>query len=165
MHGQNNSHTENSTDDGALADKLRHVPLNSVPDEHPSRRKSGEDDKKALPEVRISNEIDVPAGRFGWCIACRNTADLYCKDTRHPVCSAECKKKHIVEFNSLDGPPVDSLPNYTSSKEASLAVADAYHVFKAIVKLCIEDNTSKTTASQGSGPNDDFLLRTNIIGL
>ena len=46
MHGQNNSHTENSTDDGALADKLRHVPLNSVPDEHPSRRKSGEDDKK-----------------------------------------------------------------------------------------------------------------------
>jgi brefeldin A-inhibited guanine nucleotide-exchange protein len=28
-------------------------------------------------------------------MACRNKADRYCKDTRHPVCSYECKNKHV----------------------------------------------------------------------
>ena len=35
--------------------------------------------------------MEIPAGKFGWCIMCRGQANLYCKDTRHPVCSFECK--------------------------------------------------------------------------
>ena len=41
------------------------------------------------------NEQGIPAGKFGWCVCCRGTANLYCKHTRHPVCSFECKKQHI----------------------------------------------------------------------
>ena len=34
-------------------------------------------------------------GKKGWCFLCRNPADYYCKDTKVPVCSATCKKKHL----------------------------------------------------------------------
>jgi hypothetical protein len=63
-------------------------PLNPVPTE-------AEGSGKKYPVVEISNELGFQAGRFGWCIACRNKADRYCKDTRHPVCSFECKNKHL----------------------------------------------------------------------
>lgn len=88
----------------------------------------------------MKNELDIEAGRFGWCIVCRGSANLFCKDTKHPVCNADCKKKHLVEVNSLDGPPSDSMPNYSKTDEASIAFIDAQFVFRAIVKLCIGDS-------------------------
>ena len=45
------------------------------------------------PQVDITNELGIPAGKFGWCIMCRGPANLYCKDTRYPVCAFECKEK------------------------------------------------------------------------
>lgn len=35
---------------------------------------------------------------------CRGPADLYCKDTRVPICSVECKLKHLDELDFLASP-------------------------------------------------------------
>lgn len=51
----------------------------------------------------------------------------------HPVCSQECKKKHLLEVSSLDGPAKD--PHRID--EASLAFTDAQLVFRSIVKICV----------------------------
>jgi hypothetical protein len=68
----------------ALKDKLSKIPVNPVP--------SGKKDCPDTPSLK--NELGFEAGQFGWCIVCRNTANLFCKDTKHPVCSSECKIKH-----------------------------------------------------------------------
>ncbi len=47
--------------------------------------------------VKINNERDITSGKFGWCVMCRNAAPFFCKDTRVPVCSVDCKKKHFEE--------------------------------------------------------------------
>jgi hypothetical protein len=58
------------------------IPLKSVP------YKVNKDTKeKKLISVDVENEKGVPAGKFGWCITCRGRSDLYCRETRHPVCS------------------------------------------------------------------------------
>ena len=111
----------------SLDERVAKVKLNPIP--------AG---KKEYPEVNLTNELGIQAGRFGWCIVCRNTANLYCKDTKHPVCSKECQKRHYVEVTSLDGVPGENLPNYTQSDEAQLALNDAVLVFKSIVKLSVE---------------------------
>ena len=58
--------------------------------------------EEPAPVVEVMNEVNLPAGRFGWCVVCRNTANLVDAETQHPVCSNECQKKHIVECASLD---------------------------------------------------------------
>lgn len=67
-----------------MRSELQQIPLRSVP------VKIKKDDSKPK-KVDIKNEHDIESGKFGWCIVCRNAANLYCKDTRHPVCSFECK--------------------------------------------------------------------------
>lgn len=77
------------------------VPLFSVPRSSKTRRKADEDKtpKKAADKdaagLDLSNELGIPSGKFGWCVSCRASANLYCKHTRHPVCSFECKQRHI----------------------------------------------------------------------
>lgn len=67
------------------------VPISSVPQSY-----EAEDPKyKNYIEVKINNEIGVESGKFGWCIICRQGAPFFCKDTRVPVCSVPCKKKHF----------------------------------------------------------------------
>lgn len=53
---------------------------------------------KKIVSVNIENENSVISGKFGWCFVCRKTANVYCKETRVPVCNAECKKKHLEEL-------------------------------------------------------------------
>jgi len=43
----------------------------------------------------LLNEEGVQAGKFGWCVNCRQAANLFCKHTRYPVCSFDCKTEHI----------------------------------------------------------------------
>jgi hypothetical protein len=75
--------------------ELENLQLRSVP----LKVKKEEVKSKKQPPIEILNEQKIVCGKFGWCIVCRNSANLYCKDTRHPVCSFECKQKHI---NLLD---------------------------------------------------------------
>lgn len=136
-HGEDSGHEEDQQDDTikqvdsnirkiSLQEEIMKIPLNPIPY-----------CKSDCPDVKIPNELGIEAGRFGWCIVCRNTANLYCKDTRHPVCSQECKQKHLAEANALDGPSADNLPNFQKLDDAGLAFTDAILVFRSIVKLSV----------------------------
>lgn len=82
--------------------ELAQVQLKSVPQKIAKEEASSK--SKKTPQVDIKNEHGIPAGKFGWCIVCRNQANLYCKDTRHPVCSYECKQKHVNLIDSIQAP-------------------------------------------------------------
>jgi len=74
--------------------ELEHIPQRSVPfsfdpaDPH----------YRALTKVELTNERGNSAGIFGWCFVCRGTANLYCKETRIPVCTIDCKLKHLEDL-------------------------------------------------------------------
>ena len=71
-------------------------------------------------------------------MVCRNSADMHCQETLHPVCSVECQKKHLVECAALDSEKDSSSPNFKMSEEAETALQDAILVFRNIVKLSVE---------------------------
>lgn len=88
----------------AMQEEIDAVPLTAIPakkkkqkDKDKATDRKAEDDKEKpeRPQVVLLNEEGTPAGKFGWCVACRGTAGLYCKHTRHPVCSFECKQAHL----------------------------------------------------------------------
>ena len=60
----------------------------------------GADDR--VPEVEVKNEMDLPPGRYGWCVVCRRPADTFCPETKAPIYSPECQKRHLVECAALD---------------------------------------------------------------
>lgn len=88
MADRHNETAEEGTPEFDYENARKNFPLNPVPTE-------AEGSGKKYPLVDITNELGFNVGRFGWCMACRNKADRYCKDTRHPVCSYECKNKHV----------------------------------------------------------------------
>ena len=112
-----------------LEKKIKAIPLNPV----------DVDNSQDQPQVSLKNELGIENGKYGWCVVCRNSADMYCGDTRHPVATVDCQKKHIVECMALDGQQDGgNVPNFTKSKEAEIALQDAYLVFRSIVKLSVE---------------------------
>lgn len=143
---------------------LEQITLKSVP-----LKVGGKDQAKAKKQVQvdIKNEQGVIAGKFGWCIVCRAQANLYCKDTRHPVCSFECKQKHMSLLDSIEAPQVDGMPDLYNSEEARRYFTDALIVFKSICKLCLKDVPSGgqgSLSSQNSMMNT-FTMRSKILGL
>ena len=83
----------------AMKEELEGIPLTAVPRLNGKKKKKAaaqvddaeDKQEREKAELNLVNEQGVPAGKFGWCVACRGTANLYCKHTRHPVCSFECK--------------------------------------------------------------------------
>ena len=78
-----------------LNNLLKKLPLKAVP-------LSLDADSSAfrtLIKADIENENFETAGYFGWCIMCRARANIYCKETRVPVCSVECKIHHQKELS------------------------------------------------------------------
>jgi len=45
---------------------------------------------------------EKPAGKFGWCIVCREPAPHYCLETKDPVCSRECKQINLDRQANVD---------------------------------------------------------------
>lgn len=117
----------------SLQEEIARIPLNPIPYV-----------KNDSPEVKILNELGLESGRFGWCLVCRNTADLYCKETKHPVCSQECKKKHLAEANALDGMAQEQIPGMHKLDEANLAFTDSILVFRSIVKLSVGGDSDQS---------------------
>jgi len=105
--------------------------------------------------------MSLPAGRFGWCIVCRNTANIFDTETQHPVCSTECQKKHMVECSALDSSQDGTSPNFVISEEAETALQDAILVFRSIVKLSVEGEKKPESDKQISY----YVIRAQIIGL
>lgn len=78
--------------------------------------------------MQIENENKEISGKFGWCFVCRRQANLYCKDTRVPLCSVDCKKRHLDELSLVNY----KLKQYSMREEL---LGDGVMVLKTLVKL------------------------------
>jgi len=74
---------------------LKNIPLKAVP----FSLDADSPGFKTLIKADVENENNETAGYFGWCIMCRARANIYCKETRVPVCSVECKIHHQKELS------------------------------------------------------------------
>ena len=134
-----------------LQEKIDAIPLNPV--------LLGADDP--VPAVDIKNEVGLPAGRYGWCVVSRNTADMVSQELQHPVCSVECEKKQMVEMAAVDSKDDGTSPNFKMTEEAETALQDAILVFRNIVKLSVEGEKKPESDKQISY----YMIRAQIIGL
>jgi len=98
---------------------------------------------RKLSNPLIENERGYVSGNFGWCYICRQRADLYCKETRLPICSLECKKKLQEEDEKLKKYMNGDL--LTEDDLALLYMNDALSVFKSLCKLV---NTSLSHSNE-----------------
>ena len=105
----------------------------------------------------MKNEIDACSGKFGWCICCRNPAQLYCKDTRYPVCSYECKLRIVNLLDAVDSGSKTSVPQLYQTEEIKRHVQDAVMIFKSICKMFNKSESSSTMSS--------YTLKSQIMGL
>ena len=69
---------------------------------------------------------------------CRKPADYYCKDTRLPVCSSDCKIAYIAQEQIYDRK--DSLTNKSISSKRQQIVQDCLTMFKQFMKYAFQDN-------------------------
>mmetsp|Transcript_7302 Transcript_7302/g.12325 ORF Transcript_7302/g.12325 Transcript_7302/m.12325 type:complete len:227 (+) Transcript_7302:1101-1781(+) len=83
------------------------------------KKQTGAGSVKAPQQLSLVNERGQPSGKFGWCIACRSTANLYCKHTRHPVCSFECKQRHIKLLEDAQAAAGDELTTARSIAQSN----------------------------------------------
>jgi len=90
---------------------------------------------KKIMTVDIENEQNMSSGKFGWCFICRKSANVYCKDSRVPVCNAECKKKHLDELNI-----VSSLFGINHHRKENQFLLDCLEIFKMFSKLSSKDS-------------------------
>ena len=88
---------ENSDPEIRLQEELNNIPLRCVPME----LKPDDPRYRNLVKVNLINEKGNQADVFGWCFMCRGPAKLYCKETRIPICSLECKKGHLEDLGNL----------------------------------------------------------------
>lgn len=77
-----------------INERVSQIPLRSVP----MSFDPNDPQYRMIQRVKIENEKGRTAGLFGWCFICREPADYYCKDTRVPVCSIDCKLRHQDEL-------------------------------------------------------------------
>ena len=103
---------------------------------------------KSFKKVKVDNESGTPAGVFGWCFVCRQPASLFCKDTKVPLCTLECKFSHLEEASNLPQKlivitVIDFLSNSTKSESYSRKsldeIQDAYQVFGYLCRLSGKD--------------------------
>ena len=70
------------------------------------------------------------------CIICRNTAELYCKETRVPICSVECKMKHLDEIDEIHilqtGVPIER-------DRTNIYLHDGIQLFRLLCKMTALD--------------------------
>ncbi len=90
-------------------------------------------------DVSLVNERNAPCGKYGWCVVCRNTANSVCKTTKVPICSAECRNRHIKMLEMLD-----MYLNY--KEEKTKYVEDVILLFKSVCKLSQRDLASDVNA-------------------
>lgn len=89
--------------------------------------------KKSIETYELIKEINL-LFKIKRCIICRNEASNFCKDMRVPVCSKECKAKHMEEVATLSrfcNRPHESVMNQF--------VLDALAVFKFLCAVSKED--------------------------
>lgn len=106
--------------------------------------------------VEVSNEVGLKNGKFGWCIVCRNPANLYCKDTRHPVCTYDCKERLLNMLDSIMAEGNKAYPQFFDNEEMKRYFSDALLIFKSTCKLCLKEIPATMTS---------LTMRSKIMGL
>jgi hypothetical protein len=120
--------------------ETNHIPLRSVPTSVDQILNSPR--YRTVHNAYIENEKGFLSGNFGWCVICRQKADLYCLYTRLPVCSLQCKKKINEDFEKADK-YLNS--EYFEEDQAVLLLNDSISIFRALCKLV---NTSISTSNE-----------------
>lgn len=87
--------------------------------------------------VDITNEVGEVAGRFGWCVVCRKTANLYCKDSRLPVCSPACKVSFLEKEQIFEQHTQES--NKAAVLKKNTLVSDCLNMFRNFMKYAFQD--------------------------
>jgi brefeldin A-inhibited guanine nucleotide-exchange protein len=111
-------------------------------------------DYRWIVNPEIDNEKGVPSGLFGWCFVCRSRADIYCRDSRYPICSLECKNRIFQEDERLGKYLVGEI--VTEEDIAMLYLNDCISIFKSLVKL---------VNSPVSNSNENFNAKAKHIAL
>ena len=114
------------------AEELQSKLLNNIP----IRVSQGNQDNNF---IDLKNERNLPAGKFGWCIICRNSANSICKYTNIPVCSNECRNKHMKILEA-----VESFMTYKDEKDKY--IEDALLLFNSICKLSQKDSEAEVNS-------------------
>ncbi|CAD8200740.1 unnamed protein product [Paramecium pentaurelia] len=73
----------------------------------------------------IQNERNQPAGYFGYCIMCRKSANLYCKDHRVPICSFICKKQHQEYVEQAQSTYSGAVKQFEENLDCALQLYDS----------------------------------------
>ncbi|CAD8196568.1 unnamed protein product [Paramecium octaurelia] len=77
------------------------------------------------PQSNTLNEIQQPAGYFGYCLMCRKSANLYCKDHRVPICSFFCKRRHQEYVEQAQSTYSGTLKQYEENLDCALQLYDS----------------------------------------
>ncbi len=101
----------------------------------------------------IYNEKGEPSGVFGWCFNCRKQAEYYCKETRLPLCSSDCKRKVLILDEKINK---FFAGDDTDTELANLYFHDSVNIFKSLCKLI---NTSF------SNTNEAFNSKSKLLSL
>ncbi|CAD8069698.1 unnamed protein product [Paramecium primaurelia] len=86
-------------------------------------------------QVYVTNEQNMKNGKFGWCVVCRNQASQYCKDTKVPICSKECKFIHLNQMNNFS-------QCYQHSNNSEQYCKDALEILEMLCQLSQRDNSN-----------------------
>ncbi|CAD8175946.1 unnamed protein product [Paramecium octaurelia] len=86
-------------------------------------------------QVNVTNEQNIKNGKFGWCVVCRNSASQYCKETKVPICSKECKFIHLNQMNNFS-------QCYQHSSNSDQYCKDALEILEMLCQLSQRDNTN-----------------------
>ena len=124
-----------------LQEEIKKVPYKAVP----TRSDANDPKYRLIKPVKLENELGEPAGTVGWCFVCRGPANLYCKETRIPLCSVECKYRHLDELRNMKYDMelicLDYLTNMNkrSDKQKAEYIEDAQKVFIYLCKVSGKD--------------------------
>jgi len=121
----------------------------------PARSEHNDSKYKSLKPVQLENELGEQAGIMGWCFLCRGPANLYCKDTRVPICSVECKARHLDELHYLS-----NMNKKSDVKEKTAYFDDGQKVLIYLCKLSGKDpaNNLDSTALKSKTLSLELLV-------
>ena len=111
---------------------------------------------------------------FGWCAVCRKTAELYCKETRIPICSVKCKMANLETEKWIH--EIHKTVAKRSNDKRNKLLRDSIANFKNIFHLAFKDTAKKDSTSMSlrislleiirdllENPGPTFRNNTNLI--